>query len=214
MKRVEVRCVSRHFLDLDWKHAQRNMSHGRKVLALFVGRLRKHPAFSVKDGMGSVLKHIKHPPRLPSLARTKNSLRKIRLSITLDASIVAALDERGHPRGEQIRQDLRRYYRLLTEGRFALRAKLSTENLSLILDACNGWTMDPEAPRHLWIQVADGIRLKGLDTKWAVADSPGLLRRLQELTWLESLALADAVERFWQAKRKGDRMSDPSRALE
>jgi hypothetical protein len=163
--------------------------------------------------MGSVLKHIKHPPRPPSLARTKNSSRKIRLSITLDASIVAALDERGHPRGEQIMQDLRRYYRLLTEGRLALRAKLSTENLSLILDACNGWTMDPEAPRHLWIQVADGMRLHELDTKWPVANPAGLIRRLQELTWLESLALADAVERFWRAKRKGQ-VRHPSQALE
>src|ERR1043165_1575693 len=33
--------------------------------------------------------------------------------------------------------------------------------------------------------------------------------RLQQLTWLEPLALADAVERFWQATRKGDQMSDP-----
>jgi hypothetical protein len=31
---VGVRCVSRHFLDLEQKHAQRNMSHGRKVFRL------------------------------------------------------------------------------------------------------------------------------------------------------------------------------------
>jgi len=156
---------------------------------------------------------MKHPRKHPSLARPKSSFRKTRLSITLDASVVAALDERGRSRGEQIMQDLRRYYRLLTEGRFALRAKLSTENLSLILDACNGWTMDPEAPRHLWIQVADGMRLHGLATKWPVANPAGLIRRLQELTWLESLALADAVERFWRAKRKGQ-VRHPSQALE
>jgi hypothetical protein len=29
-----VRYVSRHFLDLERKHAQRNMSHGRKVRRL------------------------------------------------------------------------------------------------------------------------------------------------------------------------------------
>ena len=103
--------------------------------------------------------------------------------------------------------------RSVTEGRLALRAKLSTENLSLILDACNGWTMDPEAPRHLWIQVADGMRLHELDTKWPVAILAGLIRRLQELTWLESLALADAIERFWRAKRKGQ-VRHPSQALE
>ena len=153
---------------------------------------------------------MKRQPHHPSLAAYQKSPRRKRLSITLDASIVDELDERGKDRSDQIMQDLRRYYRLLAEGRRALHARFSTEKLSLILEACNGWTMDPEAPSHLWIQVADGTRLKGLDTKWAVTDFPGLLRRLQELTWMESLAFADAIERFWQAKRK----RDPSRALD
>ena len=67
----------------------------------------------------------------------------------LDASLISALDERGKHRSQQIGQDLRRYYRLLAEGLLALRTRCSTEKLSLILEACNGWTMDPEAPRHL-----------------------------------------------------------------
>src|SRR5262245_3623487 len=100
---------------------------------------------------------MKRPPHnKPSLAAYQKSSRRKRISITLDASRVSALDERGKHRGEQIVQDLRRYYRLLAEGRLALHVKVSTEKLSLILEACNGWTMDPEAPRHLWIQVAEG----------------------------------------------------------
>ena len=156
----------------------------------------------------------KHQPHTPALVAYEKSPRRKQISIILDPWLVSALDERGKPRGEKIGQDLRRYYRLLAEGRLALHTRFFTEKLSLILEACNGWTMDPEAPRHLWIHVTAGIRLKGLDVKWAVADVPGLLRRLQELTWLESLALADAVERFWQAQRQGDPMRDPSRALE
>ena len=74
--------------------------------------------------------------------------------------------------------------------------------------------MDLEAPQHLWIQVAEEIRLKKLDAKWAVADSAGLFKRLQELTWLESLALADAVQRFWHGKETGTEMIEPSRVLE
>jgi hypothetical protein len=144
----------------------------------------------------------------------QQSLRKKRLSMTLDGSLVAALDERGPVRGEQIARDLRRYYRLLAEGRFALRTRLSTGSLSLILDACNGWVMDLEAPQHLWIQVAEGIRLKRLDAKWAVADSAGLIKRLKELTWLESLALADAVQRFWHGKGTGKQIIEPYRILE
>src|SRR5437763_191251 len=75
-----------------------------------------------------MLKDIKHLPNHPSLAPHKKSSRRKRISVTLDASVVAALDERGHHRGEQIMQDLRRYYRLLAEGRLALQARLSTEN--------------------------------------------------------------------------------------
>ena len=154
-----------------------------------------------------------HPKRLTVIPRQK-SLPKKRLSITLDASLVSALDERGPVRGEQIVRDLRRYYRLLAEGRFALRTRFSAERLSLILDACNGWVMDLEAPQHLWIQVAEEIRLKSLDAKWAVADSAGLIKRLKELTWLESLALADAVQRFWHGKATGKQMREPYRMLE
>ncbi len=147
------------------------------------------------------------PKRLTLITRHK-SLRKKRLSMNLDAALVAALEERGPVRGEQIARDLRRYYRLLAEGRFALRTRFSTERLSLILAACNGWVMDLEAPQHLWIQVAEEIRLKSLDTKWAVADSEGLIKRLKELTWLESLALADAVQRFWHGKNTGKQMRE------
>jgi hypothetical protein len=149
-----------------------------------------------------------------TVIRHQKSLRKKRLSMTLDASLVAALDERGPVRGEQIASDLRRYYRLLAEGRFALRTRFSTETLSLILDACSGWVMDLEAPQHLWIQVAEAIRLKRLDTKWAVADSAGLITRLKALTWLESLALADAVQRFWHGNETGKQMREPYRVLE
>jgi hypothetical protein len=77
-------------------------------------------------------------PKSRTLIPHQKSLRKKRLSMTLDASLVAALDERGRVRGEQIARDLRRYYRLLAEGRFTLRPRFSTEKLSLILDACNG----------------------------------------------------------------------------
>jgi hypothetical protein len=153
-------------------------------------------------------------PKNPALIPRQKALRKKRLSITLDASLVVSLDERGPVRGEQIARDLRRYYRLLADGRFALRTRFSTERLSLILDACNGWVMDLEAPQHLWIQVAEEIRLKRLDTKWAVADSAGLIARLKELTWLESLALADAVQRFWHGRETGKRMKQPYRVLD
>lgn len=153
-------------------------------------------------------------PKSPALIPRQKSFRRTRLSITLEASLVGALDEGGPVRGEQIARDLRRYYRLLAESRVALRPRFSPERLSLILDACNGWVMDLEAPQHLWIQVAEEIRRNRLDTKWAVADAAGLIQRLQALTWLESLALADAVQRFWHGKETGTQMIEPDRVLE
>ncbi|HKO29850.1 MAG TPA: hypothetical protein VJU54_01830 [Nitrospiraceae bacterium] len=150
----------------------------------------------------------------PTLARRKTAPRKRRISLSLDAYLIASLDERGRHRSERISQDLSRYYRLLAETRFVLRSKFTTNRLALILDACNGWTIDAEAPRHLWIQVADAIRLTGLDEKWAEADPSGLIKRLQELTWLESLALADAIERFWYHVGKGKQRPDVSQLLE
>ena len=150
----------------------------------------------------------------PTLARHKNAPAKKRISITLDAPIVKALDERGGSHNERIAQDLSRYYGLLAETRFALRAKFTTQRLSIVLDACNGWTIDSEAPMQLWIQVADAIREAHLDEKWAEVDPDGLIKRLQGLTWLESLALADAVERFWYAAGRDHQRRDPSRALE
>jgi hypothetical protein len=139
----------------------------------------------------------------PTLTSHKKAPGKKRISINLDYALFASLDERPLHRSERITLDLTRYYRLLAEGRFALQARFSTAKLSLILDACNGWMMDAEAPGHFWMQVADAIRSKGLDAKWAITDGPGLIKRLQELSWLESLALADAVERFWQAVETG-----------
>jgi hypothetical protein len=74
--------------------------------------------------------------------------------------------------------------------------------------------MEPETIGHLWMQVADGIRLKRLDTKWGVTDPSGLIRRLQELTCLESFAMADAIERFWESVAKGDHGREASQVLE
>lgn len=143
----------------------------------------------------------------------KTALRKP-TSVTIDPAVLAQLDERGDNRSEQISGDLTRYYRLLAEVRPALRERITPAELSLILDACNGWAMEADAPRHLWMEISDSIRFNSLDAKWAVQDGAGLVQRLRDLTWLESLALCDAVERFWQAVGEGDHTRDPARALD
>lgn len=92
-------------------------------------------------------------------------------------------------------RDLRRYYHCLREE---LRSVLLTEaEASLICDCCNGTWWEAHTVPLLWANVADGVRLEALDQKWGV-DGPALIAKLQGLTYGQTLALVDAVERFWR----------------
>ena len=158
---------------------------------------------------------MKKPTSKPALAPHRKAGLKKPISITLDPALIATLDLRGDNRSDRVAQDLTRYYRLLAETRPTLRERFQPAELALILDACNGWWItSPEDCRSVWHNVEDAIRLDALDTKWAVADGVGLVQRLRDLTWLESLALCDAIERFWHAVGEGDHRRDPARALD
>lgn len=150
------------------------------------------------------------PPTLTP--RKKTELRKP-ISITIDPEVLAHIDERADNRSEQINGDLLRYYRLLAEVRPTLRERFSPAEISLILDACNGWMMDFSSPAHIWMEVADGIRLNQLDQKWGVEHGTDLVHRIHGLTWIESVALADAIARWWHAVGEGDHTRDPASAL-
>ena len=150
----------------------------------------------------------------PTLTPRKKTILRKTTSVTLDPAVLTQLDERGDNRSEQISGDLSRYYRLLAEARPALRERFSQAEISLILDACNGWMMDVASPSYIWMEVADAIRLNGLDQKWEVANTVELVLRLRQLSTLESIALADAITRWWQAVGEGDHTRDPARALD
>lgn len=156
-------------------------------------------------------------PKKPSPRLTtprKNAEPRKPISITIEPSVLAWIDERADNRSEQVNGDLTRYYRILAEIRPALRERFSPAELSLILDACNGWMMDFAAPAYLWMEVADSIRLNGIDEKWEIADGADLVQRIHNLSPLESIALADAVARWWHAGGEGDHTRDPARALD
>ncbi len=92
------------------------------------------------------------------------------------------------------RRDLERYYALLDHE--LARVELSEAEASLICDALNGTLMDPHSYRLLWAEVADAVRLDGLDAKWGV-DGDALVERLRALSPGAMMAVVDAVERFW-----------------
>jgi len=76
--------------------------------------------------------------------------------------------------------------------------QLSEKEWMLVADALNGiWLL--EEPRHVHyteLEIADGIRLNKLDTKWEV-DGDELLRKVHALDYARRLAIVDVVERLW-----------------
>lgn len=88
-------------------------------------------------------------------------------------------------------RDLDRYYTLL-----AREVPTFTEGEgSLIVDALNGTLTEPHTASLLWANIADALE-DGLAEKWHV-DGAALVERLRKLTPFQSLAVADAAERFW-----------------
>jgi hypothetical protein len=144
---------------------------------------------------------------------TKKANQRKSISITIEPQVLAWVDERADVRSEQINSDLARYYRLLAEIRPTLRERFSPEEISLILDSCKGWMSDFVSPQFIWTKVADSIRLNQLDQKWGVSKSDDLVERLRGLSFLESIALADAITCWWHAVGEGDHARDPAKAL-
>ncbi len=119
-----------------------------------------------------------------------------RVTITLSAALVDAVDSRGgqQNRSGAISRDL---WRLYTLYEYALTSvPLAVEEALLFVDALNGVALDAASATLLWAEIADAIRLSHLDEKWGV-DGPAFVQRLKELDRLQCLALVDAAERFW-----------------
>lgn len=74
--------------------------------------------------------------------------------------------------------------------------------------------MDVASPSYLWMEVADSMKFTGLDTKWKVVDGADLVSRLQNLSLIESVTLADSISRWWPAVGEGDNTRDPYTLLD
>jgi hypothetical protein len=100
------------------------------------------------------------------------------------------------------RRELERYYLALDAE---LRAVNLTEREALLLcDLLNGSVISadlpdvPEvsSPAAIRYELYDAIRLDRIDGKWNV-DGAGLLRRVEGWSYTQSLAVRDAVTRWW-----------------
>lgn len=83
--------------------------------------------------------------------------------------------------------------------------KLTVPEAMLIIDCLNGTFVEPSTARQqIPFEIADGIRLEHLDQKWSV-DGPALLAKLEKLTDESAVALAEAVNKWWETDGKTDR---------
>lgn len=101
---------------------------------------------------------------------------------------------------EPLRKAASRYFSLLERELAAL--DLTEDEASLVCDALNGTSWDygglgqPSAGSAVRLELADAIRLSGLDRKWEV-DQDLFLSKVGRWSEAQCLAVLDAVERFW-----------------
>lgn len=133
-----------------------------------------------------------------------------------NAEIVAALEAhaRAQGAGTGLEAGLEETHAAYRAHRDRLRASLDelgldVDGASLIVDALNGHGALADATGHLpgpamlYAEVADAIKLQGLDRKHGV-DGRAFLQRARKWTPLQALAVADAAERFWAAPEAED----------
>jgi hypothetical protein len=126
----------------------------------------------------------------------------IKTSFSLRPQIEEQLATRGENRSGVINRDLERLYTLYR--RTLPTIPLTVDEACLIVDTLNGTLMDADTARLLWAEIEDACYLDGLDKKWHV-DGSALVKRLNELSDTQALALIDAAERFWESvPQKGD----------
>lgn len=77
--------------------------------------------------------------------------------------------------------------------------RLTRAECGLVLDALNGvWLREPAAVlTSVWAEIADAGRLSGAGARWGVEDVDDLAARIRDLPYAGTVALVDAVERFW-----------------
>ena len=101
------------------------------------------------------------------------------------------------------KRDLERYYELLDE----VRPHFTRAQALYLCDLLNGTLFQPvmQAARLLWAEVQDAPPT--LAEKHDV-DQDALVQRLNDLSLAESLAVVDAVERFWNGTDEGVTVTD------
>jgi|WetSurMetagenome_2_1015567.scaffolds.fasta_scaffold318848_2 hypothetical protein len=128
-------------------------------------------------------------------------------SVSLMPEIVAQIEQRQDAaRGNfsgTINESLSRYFEMLRRERAALRIQFSGPELALLCDVLNGSLMQSYSIPLLYAEVEDSVP-DGYAEKWQV-DGPALAAKLRSLSYGQTAALVDAVERWWSGSYSGER---------
>ena len=116
-------------------------------------------------------------------------------SISIYPETLNRIKQRGDEVSPIIERDMNRLYDLY--NRALRQIKLNVKEACLITDCLNAILMDANSSSMLWAEIEDGINLDGLDSKWGI-NGLALIEKLKGLSEIQSLALVDAAERFWE----------------
>ena len=87
---------------------------------------------------------------------------------------------------------------------YELKGTFTADELKLMIDAMNGTALTPQfAGQHLPGNVADGIALDGLDTKWEV-DADQIKCKIKTLSVLDIFFLEIWIQGFWTQSENVD----------
>lgn len=110
----------------------------------------------------------------------------------------------GDPPSWIAARDLGRYYHALAAE--LARVRLSHDEATTVVAAARGWLVEPHTAGYLWVEVEDYLRDQVEDRGIAELDRiprldaagrAALVARLRALSSAASLAVCDAVERYW-----------------
>lgn len=135
-------------------------------------------------------------------------------SVSFQSRIAGQITARqvgGFDRSSTIGTALERYFAILERSRVRLREQLTDQEMGVILDVLNGTVFDgPLAIQAVSLEISDSLP-DGYAQKWEV-DGPALVDKLQKLSYAETAALVDAVERWWNRVAAGEQ-PQPGEAL-
>ena len=122
--------------------------------------------------------------------------------ISMAENVLKQVEERGKARSTVITRDLDRLYTLYR--RVLRRTNLSLDEACLITDALNGSLMTADTAHLLWASIEDAIKYERLDEKWNV-NGKALVQKLRcTLNEIQTMAVIDAAERFWNNEKYRD----------